>query len=170
MNSDATHGFRARKTATQHGGKRVLWLATQLAAIVLMAFPAFAQSGGTMGTSSGMPGSMTNGKAIGIGVGAAAAGAVGVYFLTHRSSKVTGCVVKGEDGLLLTDDKSKRTFDVLEGPPDVKSGERMELKGKIKKNGSGNPSFLVKSVSKDLGDCRAQASAAAEIPAVGQPR
>ena len=177
MNLYATHG--ARSTATPYKAKGTLWQALKFAAIVLIAFPAFAQYGGTTGTA-GMPGSASgsasstpsygHGKAIGIGVGAAAAGAVGVYFLTHRSSKVTGCVVKGEDGLVLTDDKSKRTFDVLEGPADVKSGERVELKGKIKKNGSGNPNFLVKSVAKDLGDCRAQASAAAGIPSGAQPK
>lgn len=172
MKSDATYGFEPRRTTAHHSARRGLWLTTKLAVIVLAASPAFAQYGG----STGMPGSASStpsyghGKAIGIGVGAAAAGALGVYFLTHRASKVTGCVVKGNDGLVLTDAKSKRTFDVLEGSADVKSGERLELKGKIKKNESGNPSFLVKSVAKDLGDCSSQASAAAQMPAIAQSK
>ena len=93
-----------------------------------------------------------------------------IYFVTHRSSKVTGCVVKGDGGLFLTDDKSKRTFELVEGSADVTSGERVELKGKIRKSESGNPRFQVKSIAKELGECRAQASASAEIPAVAQPK
>ena len=166
MNPEAANGFDARRNAARRGASEVLWRAMKCAVIILVALPAFAQYGGTMG--SGTP-SYGHGAAIGIGVGAAAAGAGAIYFATHRSSRVTGCVVKGDGGLLLTDDKSKRTFELVEGSANVNSGERVELKGKIKKNESGNPSFQVKSVAKDLGECQAQASAAVEIPAVVQP-
>lgn len=140
-----------------------------MAVIVLVALAAFAQYGGTTGMGSSAP-SYGHGAAIGIGVGATAAGAVGVYFLTHRSSTVSGCVVKGDGALLLTDDKSKRTYDLLDSSANVNSGERMELKGKVKKAESGNPRFEIKSVAKDLGECRTPASAAADIPAVAQSK
>jgi len=165
MNSKATKGSASQGAA--HPYRAALLRAGQLAAIVLVALPAFAQYGGT--TGMGTP-SYGHGAAIGIGVGAAAAGAAGVYFLTHRSSTVTGCVVKGDGGLLLTDDKSKRTFELLGGSANVNSGERMELKGKVKKTESGNSRFEVRRVAKDLGECRAPAAAAAEIPAVAQAR
>lgn len=167
MNSQAANGFDARRNAAPRRARQVLWRAMKCAVIILIALPAFAQYGGTTGMGSSTP-SYGHGAAIGIGVGAAAAGAGAIYFATHRSSKVTGCVVKGDGGLLLTDDKSKRTFELVEGSANVNSGERLELKGKIGKSESGNPRFQVKSVAKDLGECREQASA--EIPAAAQPR
>ena len=167
MNSHAMKGSGGATRATRQRAKAAFRRAGQLAFIALIAFPAFAQYTGTTGTGSSTP-SYGHGAAIGIGVGAAAAGAAGVYFLTHRSHTVTGCVVKGDGGLSLTDDKSKRTFELLDGAANVSSGERMELKGKIKKNESGNPRFEVKRVSKNLGECRAQASASAEMPPVAQ--
>jgi hypothetical protein len=168
MNSEATNGFDARGSAGRRGASEALWQAMKCAVIILVALPAFAQYGGSTGMGSSTP-SYGHGAAIGVGVGAAAGGVAGVYFLTHRSSRVTGCVVQGDGGLALTDDKSKRTFQLVEGSADVRSGERVELKGKIRKNESGNPRFQVKSVAKNLGECREQASAAAEIPAVAQP-
>ena len=163
MNSNATKGFGVQGAATPSRTRAALRRAGQLAVIVFAALPAFAQYGGT--TGMGTP-SYGHGAAIGIGVGAAAAGAAGVYFLTHRSSTVTGCVVKGDGGLFLTDDKSKRRFELLDSSANVNSGERVELKGKVKKTESGDARFEVKSVAKDLGECRTQA--AAEIPAVAQ--
>jgi len=167
MNSKATNGFDARRSTGRRGASEALWQAMKCAVIIAVALPAFAQYGGTMGSSTPSYG---HGAAIGIGVGAAAAGAGAIYFVTHRSSKVTGCVAKGDGGLFLTDDRSKRTFELVEGSADVTSGERVELKGKIRKNESGNPRFQVKSVAKELGECQAQASASAKIPAVAQPK
>ena len=168
MNPEATNSFDARRSGGCRGVSEAFWQAMKCAVIILVALPAFAQYGGT-GMGSSTP-SYGHGAAIGIGVGAAAAGAGAIYFATHRSSKVTGCVVKGDRGLLLTDDKSKRTFELLEGAANVTSGERVELKGRIRKNESGNSRFEVKSVAKELGECRAQASASAEIPAAAQPK
>jgi hypothetical protein len=167
MNSEATKGFDAPRSAAPRRASNAFWQVIKCAAIILISLPAFAQYGGTMGSSTPSYG---HGAAIGIGVGAAAAGAGAIYFATHRSSRVTGCVVKGDGGLLLTDDKSKRTFELVGGSANVSSGERVELKGKIRKNESGNSRFEVKSVAKDLGECQAQASVAAEIPAVAQPK
>src|SRR5580704_14992375 len=148
MNSEATNGFDARRSTGRRGASAALWQAIKCAVVILVALPAFAQYGGTTGMGSSTP-SYGHGAAIGIGVGAAAAGAGAIYFVTHRSSKVTGCVVKGDGGLFLTDDKSKRTFELVEGSADVTSGERVELKGKIRKNESGNSRFEVKSVAKE---------------------
>jgi hypothetical protein len=139
-----------------------------LAVILVVAGTAHAQYGGPMGGTTGSTSSGTyapgtpgygNGKAIGIGVGAAAAGAGAIYFLTHRAGKVTGCVESADDGLRLTDDKSKKTLLLVPGAANVTSGERVELKGKIKKNSAGDQSFLVKTVAKDFGQCRTQANA-----------
>jgi|SRR5579883_2053171 hypothetical protein len=145
----------------------------QFAAILIVSTAAYAQYAGggvvpgtptTSGTYT--PGSTTygKGKAIGIGVGAAAAGVGAIYFITHRSSKITGCVERADDGLHFTDDKTQRTLALVPGKSDIKPGERLELKGKVKKNATGQQNFLVKAVAKDLGSCPASASAAPEIP------
>jgi hypothetical protein len=163
--SSARHMLQARfHAAGQRGGQQLRRHGIRIALILLVAVPAFAQYGGTTGASGGSTPSYGSGKAIGIGVGAAAAGAGAIYFMTHRSSHITGCVAMGDGGLVLTDDKTKRSFDLLTGDADIKAGERVELKGKIKKAESGDATFNVKSVSKNLGECNAQASATPKAP------
>lgn len=159
----AATGVRRSGSLTRHG--------LRLALALLLAAAAYAQygGGGTGGTAGGSTTSGTSapgtpsyghGKAIGIGVGAAAAGAGAIYLMTHRASKITGCVESADDGLRLRDDKTKKTLLLVPGAANVNSGERVELKGKIKKNSAGDQSFLVKTVAKDFGQCRTQANAA----------
>ncbi len=83
----------------------------------------------------------------------------GAYLMTHRATKVTGCTEMSDDGLYLTDDKTNRKLALLPGPANIKAGERVELKGKIRKSAAGDQHFLVKSVAKDFGECHTQASA-----------
>lgn len=165
MNSRAIYGISGPSASAARRSRKWMRQAFRFAGILLLAATAHAQYGGTGGVggttgtagTSGTPG-YGHGKAIGIGVGAAAAGAGAIYLLTHRSSKVTGCVESANDGLRLTDDKTKKTLSLVLGAANVQSGERVELKGKIKKNSSGDQSFLVKTVGKDFGQCRTQAS------------
>jgi len=171
MNSKTIYEISKRVATRVRGSQSLTRQAMRMAVALLVTATAYAQygGGGTMGgttggsTSSGTyaPGTpgYGNGKAIGIGVGAAAVGAGAIYFMTHRASKVTGCVETADDGLHLTDDKSKRTLTIVPGAANVKPGERVELKGKIKKNSAGDQSFLVKTVAKDFGQCRTQANA-----------
>jgi hypothetical protein len=164
MNSD-TVGIQTQRPITEKT-RKLTGKVVRLAFILLLSSAAFAQYGGGGMGGTGTTGTTTstgtytpstksygNGKAIGIGVGAAAAGVVAVYLMTHRASKVSGCVETADDGLHLTDDKTKRTLALVPGASDVRAGERVELKGKIKKNAAGDQSFLVKSVAKDLGQC-----------------
>jgi len=156
MNLDASHGLREQEAMIAEGFRRFTRQAIRLAAILLLSTAAFAQyGGGGMGGATGSPASSGtyapgtpgygHGKAIGIGVGAAAVGVGAVYLMTHRASKVTGCTEMADDGLRLTD-----------------------LKGKIRKNATGDQSFLVKSVANDFGECHTQASTGIAIPA-GSP-
>ena len=180
MNSDATYNFHGQGATLAGKSGRLTRQVIRLAVILLLAATAYAQYGGgggtvgTMGTPSssgtyapGTPG-YGHGKAIGIGVGAAAAGVGAVYLMTHRASKITGCVETADDGLHLTDDKTKRTLALVPGAADIKAGERVELKGKIKKNTAGDQSFLVKTVAKDFGECRASAGAASPVNSQGR--
>lgn len=160
MNSDATYGFQGHEVTIAERCRSLARPAIRLAAILLLSTAAFAQYGGGGGTvgTMGTPGTSStpsygHGKAIGIGVGAAVAGVGAVYFMTHRASKVTGCVETADDGLHLTDDKSKRTLALVPGTTNIRPGERVELKGKIKKNAAGDQSFLVKKLTKISGQC-----------------
>lgn len=168
MNSKAIYGAPAQPGTATPKSRNLMRQAIRLAVVSLLAATAYAQygpGGGVAGTpmssgtyAPGTPG-YGHGAAIGAGVGAAVGGVAAVYFLTHRASKVTGCVETSDDGLHLTDDKTRKTLSLVPGSADVKSGERVELKGKIKKNSAGDQSFLVKTVAKDFGQCRTQASA-----------
>ncbi len=179
MNSDATYSFQGQGATLTGKSRRLTRQVIRLAVILLLAATAYAQvysGGGGMGGTTGTPGttgtssapSYGHGKAIGIGVGAAAAGVGAVYLMTHRASKITGCVETADDGLHLTDDKTKRTLALVPGAADIKAGERVELKGKIKKNTAGDQSFLVKTVTKDFGECRASAGAASPVNSPGR--
>jgi len=184
MNSHAIYGLHEKAGTIARRSRRLTGQAIRLSVILLLSTAAFAQYGGgtvgTMGTpgtpgTPGAPGTSStpsygHGKAIGIGVGAAVAGVGAVYLITHRASKVTGCVETADDGLHLTDARSKRTLALVPGAANVKAGERLELKGKIRKSDAGDQTFLVKTVAKDLGECHAQASASAMSPLNSQGR
>jgi hypothetical protein len=175
MNSNATYRFQGQGATLTGNSRRLTRRVIRLAVILLLAATAYAQYGGGGGTTgtSGTTGASTtpsygHGKAIGIGVGAAAAGVSAIYLMTHRASKVTGCTEMADDGLHLTNDKTKRTLALVPGAADIKAGERVELKGKIKKNRAGDQSFLVKTVAKDFGECRASAGAATLVNPQGR--
>jgi hypothetical protein len=120
---------------------------------LLLSGPAFAQyPGGGTGSGSTAP-TYGSGKAIGVGVGAAAAGAGVLYLTLHHRGSLTGCVQGNDDGLSLVDAKNHQTYSLLPGGTDLKSGERVELRGKRSKDGKGAQTFQVKKVVKNLGDC-----------------
>jgi len=123
---------------------------------------AVAQYGGGMG--GGMPGSPTynphrsysNKGAIigGIAGGAALVGGL-LYWKHHNRAKLQGCLAGSGDKLV--NEKDNQT-DSLSNPQNetLKPGERVELLGKkAKDDGSGEPTFEVHKMSKDLGQCTA---------------
>lgn len=160
--------------------RRSVRLATGISMASLLSVSLFAQSSGTMGSSGGMgtsgtmgsggtmgTGSVTygggsstpgygKGKAIGIGVGAGAAGIVALYLVMHRGSSITGCVLSGDDGLRLTDDKTKRSYALYPSGAALVPGEHVQLRGKIVKTNSGEQDFEAKKLVKNLGACSAQ--------------
>jgi hypothetical protein len=110
--------------------------------------------GSTGGYSSG------SGKAIGIGVGVAAAAAVGVALLVHHhhaaarsEASVIGCTQSFLNGISLTNENDNQTYMIIPGSTPVQPGDRVELKGVVADEGSGNHSFRVQSLVKNYGTC-----------------
>jgi hypothetical protein len=170
MKFDANEGLQVQRPSISERSRRWTGQVVRLAGVLLVSTAAFAQygGGGTVGgmgtpTSSGTYSpagrSYGHGAAIGAGVGAAAIGAGAVYLMTHRASKISGCVETSDDGLSLTDDRTKKTLELILGKTDVKAGDRVELKGKFSKNATGDQRFLVKTVAKDFGECHTQGAA-----------
>ena len=94
----------------------------------------------------------------GIAIGAGAAAAVGIGFLVwhnHNRGRVAGCLEAANNASeTLLDDKGKTTYTLVNsGSVPLKTGERVELRGKRTRQSSGAPAFEVHALIKDYGPC-----------------
>ena len=102
---------------------------------------------------------VSNGTIAGVVVGVLAAVVIVAYVVVHESSKkrtITGCVIRGENGMSLTDEKDKRSYALSGNTADIKPGDRMSLQGKkIKPKDAGKPVvWETRTISKDFGACQ----------------
>ncbi len=133
-------------------------VAAGLALVVSISGTAIAQypGGGGTGTYPGgtRPSYGSKGAVIGGVVAGAAAGAGLLYWKLHNRAKVQGCLTG--DGNQLVNEKDNQTYSLTNKQnQSLKSGERVELLGKKAKDASGEPTFEVHKMSKDLGQCTA---------------
>ncbi len=94
--------------------------------------------------------------AVEVVIGVAAAGAaigIGIYYLVRQPPSITGCAGSGANGLSLKNEGDQRTYLLIGDLANVKTGERIRVSGKKKKDAAGNPEFLVEKLSKDFGAC-----------------
>jgi hypothetical protein len=71
----------------------------------------------------------------------------------HNRAKLQGCVAGSGDKLI--DEKDNQTYNLTTKQNEsLKPGERVELLGKKIKDASGDPTFEVHKMSKDLGQCK----------------
>ena len=140
------------------------WLARLSMGVVLCTSSTLAQySGGTtpgMGTGSGTAvytapqGGYKS--STGIAIGAAAAGVVVGYLVLHNRGSVEGCVESRSDGQMeLIGNGAGNTYILLNsGSVSLRPGEKVRLKGKKTKGGSGQRMFEVHSLAKKYGACK----------------
>jgi len=132
---------------------RIFVLQRVIGAVVLLALVsghALAQypSGG------GSPSYGSKGAAIGGVAAGAAVGAGLIYWKLHHRSKLQGCV--SGDGDKLVNEKDKQTYSLTNKQnQSLVPGERVEVLGKKVRNPSGEPTFEVQKMSRDLGQCTA---------------
>ena len=91
-------------------------------------------------------------------VGVLAIGAaigVGVYLAVRPHSRgITGCASSGPNGLQLVSESDQQTYALTGDVSGIKSGERVRLSGKKRKENTAVPrQFLVEKLNKDLAPC-----------------
>ena len=105
--------------------------------------------GGGPAPSYGSKGAVIGGVAAGAAVGAGL-----LYWKLHHRAKLQGCL--GDDGNKLVNDQDNQTYTLTNKQNQLLNpGERVELLGKKAKDASGEPTFEVHKMSKDLGQCTA---------------
>jgi len=130
-----------------------------LALVVSISGTAAAQYPSGGGGTSNYPGGTrpsygSKGAVIGGVAAGAAVGAGLLYWKLHNGTKLQGCVA-GEGDKLVTE-KTSQTYNLTNRQnQSLKPGERVELFGKKAKDASGEPTFEVHKIGKDLGQCTA---------------
>jgi hypothetical protein len=121
----------------------------------MMTVPAEGQSGSwnlDIGPSNGQIAAVVAGIAI-----TGAAIGIGIYFLARHDHSLTGCADSGVSGLVLQKDSDPQIYALIGDTAAIKPGQRIRVAGKRKKkDASGNRTFLVEKLSKDLGPCTPQ--------------
>ena len=124
-----------------------------LALLLSISGTAMAQYPGGGGTGS-YPSYGSKGAVIGGVVAGAAAGAGLLYWKLHNRATLRGCVAGSGDKLV--NEKDNHTYSLVnKQDKSLNPGERLELLGKRAKDASGEPTFEVLKMSKDLGQCTA---------------
>jgi hypothetical protein len=116
---------------------------------------------GTPGYTAPSGGYGSSGKAIGIGVGAAAGGAAVLFLALHHHGAITGCVRPGTDGLRIVDEKKNKSYALSSDSIALKPGEMVQVTGKKSSEQGGALSFQAKKVVKSLGSCNVDSGVAA---------
>src|SRR4051812_39100781 len=128
------------------GGLRRSVLALTLAALISGTAVAQYPGGGTR--SYGSKGAIIGGVAAGAAVGAGL-----LYWKLHNRTKVQGCVSDGGDKLV--SDSDNHTYVLTDKHNQVRPGDRVELLGKKTVDKSGDPTFEVYKMTRNLGQCTA---------------
>jgi hypothetical protein len=78
----------------------------------------------------------------------------GFDWTTRLKAYITGCTQTADGASSLTDDESGRSYTLIGESSELKTGERVKLRGKKKKDKQGKLSFRVSKIKKDYGPCQ----------------
>jgi hypothetical protein len=82
---------------------------------------------------------------------------VATVLVIHYSKKraITGCVISGESGMTLAEEKDKQIYTLSGNTADIKPGDRMKLQGKKVKPKAPDKTLVWEAtqVSKNYGAC-----------------
>lgn len=139
----------------------VRWLNTSIVGILLIAtgVPSAAQAGPPCGPD--LPIKCTPGKDAAILAGIAGAGALAI-FLAYRmdhpraQASVEGCTALVEGVIVLSEQGTQSSYLLTGARKNVKTGERVVLRGKKSRNATGKSALRVTKVVKDEGPCEPQ--------------
>ena len=82
--------------------------------------------------------------------------AVVVIHDVSKKRAITGCVVSGENGLTITDEKDKRIYALSGNTTGIKPGDRLALRGKRIRSQASDKTRVweIKGVARDFGACQ----------------
>ena len=106
----------------------------------------------TSGAQTGFGGIPSGAQVAGATVGVAAVTVLVLYVALHKPS-ITGCVQSADGTISLMDKQNNLKYTLVNTNAEIKSGERVKISGKKKKDKDGHLSFRVKKVKKDYGPC-----------------
>jgi hypothetical protein len=145
--------------------------------VPMVALSSFLLSGSTAPVAC-KPDPPPNHTGLDVAIGAIAVGAViGTVLLVDAQNKkhaIKGCVTAGQNGLQVQDVGDKKSYTLLGVTANTKVGDVVKLHGvkeKPKKDGGGDPAFVVEKVSRDYGPCTlgsGPAASTATSPATAQ--
>jgi hypothetical protein len=118
-----------------------------IASLLAVSLPASSQD--LSGFKVGPPKGAIIAGAVAVGAGVT----VLVLYLTLRNSSIMGCTQTADGAFSLTDDKNHLNYALDDQTSGLKAGERVQLKGKKKKDKHGHLRFRVKKIKKNYGPC-----------------
>lgn len=72
-----------------------------------------------------------------------------------KADSITGCVAQSSVSLTVQNEGDKKSYTLLGDTDSIKTGNRIHLSGKKRKDANGKPHFIVGKLVKDYGPCKA---------------
>lgn len=128
---------------------RAIWKAAfVIASLLAVSFPASSQD--LSGFRVGPPRGAIIAGAVAVGAGVT----VLVLYLALRNPSIKGCTQTVDGAFNLTDDKNHLNYALDDETSSLKAGERVQLKGKKKKDKQGHLRFRITKIKKNYGPCQ----------------
>ncbi|HEX4019892.1 MAG TPA: hypothetical protein VHX63_02005 [Acidobacteriaceae bacterium] len=111
----------------------------------------------TAKTAKADVGYTSDGKAAGVIIAIVAVGVligVGVYFAVRHGHSLKGCASSGPGGMQILNEGDQQMYALSGDVNGIKTGDRVRVSGKKKKDAGNSRQFVVTKLSKDYGTCK----------------